>query len=350
MKYRELFRVESVPVFQNKMFATEEAALACPKGDVVLVEDQETGLVFNEAFDPGQLSYDSDYQNEQACSAVFQRHLEDVIAVISRHFQGKSLIEVGCGKGYFLEHLRRAGYEATGIDPAYEGTSPYVIKAPFRPGLGLSAHGIVLGHVLEHIPDPVAFLANIARANGGKGNVYIEVPCFDWICRRRAWFDVYYEHANYFRLNDFYRMFGTVHEAGYLFAEQYLYVVADLNTLRVPGFDERNPVQFPANFLAGIEHFCRQRRGGRRSIWGAAAKGVIFASRIKHAGAQVDFVIDINPSKQGKFLAGSGLRVTSPEEAMRAMNPGDEIVVMNSNYLDEITAQSDNQFNYLTVD
>ncbi len=35
---------------------------------------------------------------------------------------------------------------------------------------------------------------------------------------------------------------------------------------------------------------------------------------------------------------------------MRALNPGDEIVVMNSYYLDEITAQSANQFNYLTVD
>ena len=350
MKRRELFRVEGVPVFQNKMFTTEEAALSCPKGDVVLMEDQETGLVFNEAFDLGELSYDSDYQNEQAYSGVFQRHIEDVIAVFSRHFHGKSLIEVGCGKGYFLERLRSAGYEATGIDPAYEGTSPYIIKAPFRPGLGLSANGVVLRHVLEHIPDPVTFLSDIARANGGKGKVYIEVPCFDWICRHQAWFDVYYEHTNYFRLTDFYCMFGTVHEAGYLFGEQYLYLVADLDTLRVPRFDERNPVQFPADFLAGIEHFCHQHRGRRTSIWGAAAKGMIFASYMQRAGAQVDLAIDINPSKQGKFLAGCGLRVTSPEEAMSALNPGDEIVVMNSQYLDEITAQFGSQFKYLTLD
>lgn len=350
MKYRELFRVEGVPVFQNKMFETEEAALSCAKGDVVLVENQETGLVFNKAFDPGRLSYDSDYQNEQACSKVFQRHLEDVIAVIDRHFHGKSLIEVGCGKGYFLERLRSAGYEVTGIDPAYEGTSPYVIKAPFEPGLGLSAYGVVLRHVLEHIPDPVTFLSSIAQANGGKGNVYIEVPCFDWICQRRAWFDVYYEHVNYFRLADFYRMFGTVHEAGYLFAEQYLYVVADLGTLRVPGFDESNPVKFPTDFFATIEHFYHQHRDRRRSIWGAAAKGMIFASYLKRVGVEINKVIDINPAKQDKFLAGSGLRVTSPEEAMEALNPGDEIVVMNSNYLDEIMAQSNNQFKYLTID
>lgn len=350
MKRRELLWIEDVPVFQNRMFSTEEAALSCPKGNVVLVEDQETGLVFNEAVDPSQLSYDSDYQNEQACSAVFQRHIEDVVTVIGRHFHGESVIEVGCGKGYFLERLRSAGYDAIGIDPAYEGTSPYVIKSSFRPGLGLSANGIVLRHVLEHIPDPVTFLSDVAHTNGGKGKVYIEVPCFDWICRRRAWFDVFYEHINYFRLVDFYRMFGTVHGAGHLFRDQYLYVVADLTTLAVPRFEERNPVQIPADFLAGIERFCHQRRGKRTAIWGVAAKGMIFALYMKRAGAQVDRVIDINPSKQGKFLAGSGLRVASSKEAMRTLSPGDEVVVMNSNYLAEIAAQSDNRFNYLTVD
>jgi hypothetical protein len=78
MSYREIFRVESVPVLGNKMFVTEAAALACPTGDVVLVQDMETGLVFNRAFDFSLLAYDADYQNEQACSAVFRRYLEDV--------------------------------------------------------------------------------------------------------------------------------------------------------------------------------------------------------------------------------------------------------------------------------
>lgn len=105
MKYRELYRVEGLPVFQNKMFADRTAALACPKGDMALVQDMDTGLVFNAAFDASLLEYDADYQNEQACSGVFQRHLVDVKAIIQRHFSGKPLIEVGCGKGYFFEYL-----------------------------------------------------------------------------------------------------------------------------------------------------------------------------------------------------------------------------------------------------
>lgn len=61
-------------------------------------------------------------------------------------------------------------------------------------------------------------------------------------------------------------------------------------------------------------------------------------------------VIDINPAKQGKFMAGSGLRISSPKEGTREMHAGDDIFVMNSNYLQEIAALTNNQFNYIRVD
>ena len=95
MSNKEIFRVHSLPVLQNRMFPTASAALACATGDVVLVQDAGTGLVRNEAFDPSRLVYDQDYQNEQACSGVFKKHLDDVAVVIKKHFQGNSLIEVG---------------------------------------------------------------------------------------------------------------------------------------------------------------------------------------------------------------------------------------------------------------
>lgn len=350
MKYRELFRVEGLPVFQNKMFVDHTAALACPKGDMTLVQDMDSGLIFNSAFDACLLKYDADYQNEQACSSVFQRHLEDVKAIIQRHFFGKSLIEVGCGKGYFLEYLHQAGYEITGIDPAYEGTNHKVIKACFEPGLGLSADGIVLRHVLEHMSNPFAFLSTIAQANGGKGQIYIEVPCFDWICEHRAWFDIFYEHVNYFRLADFHRMFGKVYESGHVFGGQYLYVVADLATLRKPVLAAQDIYSFPEDFLADIERVAAIAKGKRNAIWGGASKGVIFALYMQRASVNIDLVIDINPAKQGRFTAGSGIRILSPVEGMKMLRAGDDIFVMNSNYLQEIIALSNSQFNYIQVD
>ncbi len=351
MKPREIFRAEGLPVLQNRVFATATEALASATGDVVLVQSMDTGLIFNAAFDPERLVYDQNYQNEQACSGVFKDHLDAVTAVIQRHFHGRSLIEVGCGKGYFLDHLQARGFDVTGIDPAYEGDNPGVVKARFERGLGLSAEGVVLRHVLEHVPDPLPFLSSIADANGGKGQIYIEVPCFDWICSRRAWFDIFYEHVNYFRLTDFRRMFGTILESGHSFGGQYLYVVADLSSLRSPRFDQTCALDFPADFLDGIHRLSTIARDSKRNaIWGAASKGVVFAVYMNRAGAQFEFVIDINPVKHGRYLAGSGLRVLPPDEAMRLLQPGDNIFVMNSNYLDEIVAQSGNQYHYCKVD
>lgn len=350
MSYRELFRVEQLPVFQNKVFATEAKAIACRKGDVVLVQDMKTGLVYNAAFDQDLLVYDADYQNEQAYSDVFRQHLSAVTAIIDRHFRGKTLIEVGCGKGYFLEHLQQLGYQITGIDPAYDGTSSHIVKACFEPGLGLSAEGVVLRHVLEHMPDPVEFLAAIARANGNKGNIYIEVPCFDWICRSRSWFDVYYEHVNYFSPADFERMFGKVLECGHLFGGQYLYVVADLASLRKLHASERDAVEFPQDFLASIQGYVSiSKQGVQRAIWGGASKGVIFALYMKRAGAVIDMVIDINPAKRDKYIAATGLRISKPDQALALLKPGSDIFVMNPNYLNEIVAQGGDRFKYRTV-
>lgn len=350
MKHYEVFSIEGLPVFQNKMFPDQATAKACPKSNVVLVQNAETGLIYNSAFNVALLKYDSDYQNEQACSGVFQNHLYDVKRIIQRHFHGKTLIEVGCGKGFFLEFLRKEGYQITGIDPAYEGMNPNIIKAYFDDRLGISAEGIILRHVLEHIPDPVAFLSSIAKANGGKGLIYIEVPCFDWICQKRAWFDIYYEHVNYFRLVDFCKMFSSILDCGHVFGGQYLYIVADLASLEKTFGEKSDRVLFPPDFLANVESLAASAKGRVNAIWGGASKGVIFALYMEKAGVNIDLVIDINPAKQGSYLPISGLKVSTPDEAMNMLRAGDNIFVMNSNYLYEIIDLSKNNFNYIKVD
>ena len=355
-RYRELYRASQLPVFQNRMFHSEQEARDCAKGDVVLVQDLETGLIFNRAFRPELMQYDADYQNEQAESAAFQRHLQKMSEVVVKHFRGNSLLEVGCGKGRFLEQLQDLGFEITGLDPTYEGSNPSVIKEYFTPEIGLRADGIILRHVLEHVQDPVTFLSNIRETNGGTGKIYIEVPCFDWICAHRTWVDIFYEHVNYFRLSDFHRMFGVVHESGHAFGGQYLYVVADLATIRSPVYDATDPVDFPGEFLGPVDRYVKRVKaqsvdhGSPAAIWGGASKGVIFALFMQRAGAKIDVVVDINPAKQGKYLAATGLRVQSPQQAMSKLTPGADLFVMNSNYLKEIQELTGHQFNYLLVE
>jgi hypothetical protein len=352
---RDIYRATGLPLLQNRAFSSADDARACATGDVVLVQDLKTGLIFNEAFDPSLIDYDSEYQNEQGFSDVFRRHLTDVAKVVKRHFRDGSLIEIGCGKAYFLETLQRMGYTITGFDPAYEGNNPDVRREYFTSSVGLEASGIILRHVLEHVPDPVTFIEKIREANGGGGLLYIEVPCFDWICSHRAWFDIYYEHVNYFRLSDLQRMFGTIHEAGHTFGGQYLYIVADLATLTTPPQSGFTVADLPADFLDGVSrharHLMRRREEtqSRSAIWGAASKGVIFALFMERAGAPVDVAIDVNPAKQRRHLPVTGLCIDSPATAIAQLEPGSDVFVMNSNYLDEIKNLSGGRFTYLTV-
>ena len=349
---RELFRLKDLPVYQNKMFDTAQEARDCMLGDIVLAQDKATGLVSNIAFDPEKLDYDESYQNEQAHSLAFQSHLLEVLSIFDRHFQSKSILEIGCGKGAFLEQMLAAGYRARGVDPAYESDAPHIIKAPFHAGLGIHGDAIVMRHVLEHIPHPWAFLDEVREANAGQGLIYIEVPCFDWILNNRVCFDVFYEHVNYFRLTDFNRFFGKVLDAGHLFGGQYLYVVADLASLQNPAkLDGFIPVSVPTDFFAGIDNcLISDRNEKQHVVWGGAAKGVMFATHIMAKGLALDFVIDINPAKQGKFLAASGLKVLSPEEGLARLLPGADIFVMNSNYLPEIRAMAGLDYHYISAD
>jgi hypothetical protein len=331
------------------MYLTAAEARDCPKGDIRLVEDRETGLVYNAAFRPEQMVYDEQYQNEQAFSPRFRSHLEEVAGIVESTIGCTNIVEVGCGKAYFLEMLLAKGFDVTGFDPSYEGQNPRVIKKYFQQGNGIQAKGLVLRHVLEHIQKPVAFLLALKEANGGGGKLYIEVPSFDWICTRRAWFDIFYEHVNYFRLSDFRRIFGNIYSCGYLFGEQYIFVVADLASVRAPKFDLADRVDFPIDFIRNLN--CQgQDSSLAAAIWGGASKGVIFALLRERIGAPISVVIDVNPAKQGKYIPGTGLRVQSPAEALPKLPAGSKIFVMNSNYLSEIKQMSNNAYCYVGVD
>jgi hypothetical protein len=344
---RALYSQSGLPILQNRVYDTPQEAMSCPTGTVVLVEDPQTGLVYNDAFRPEEIIYDAAYNNEQANSGQFKQHLSEVADIIVDAMGKESLVEVGCGKGFFLEMLSSQGFGITGFDPAYEGANPNVRKEYFHPNLGFRGKGLILRHVLEHIYNPYQFLCQLSAANGGEGLIYIEVPCLDWIITRNAWFDIFYEHVNYFRLSDFTRLFGRVLHAKRIFGGQYLSIVADLASLTPPKYDESDVVQFPASFGQNLDYV---QGNSTVAIWGGGSKGVIFSLLCQRAGFPIRTVIDINPAKQGKYLPLTGLLVQSPSQALPSLPTGATILVMNSNYLDEIKRMSDKHFQFSGID
>ena len=68
-------------------------------------------------------------------------------------------------------------------------------------------------------------------------------------------------------------------------------------------------------------------------VWGAGSKGVTFLNLIDPIG-QIEYIIDINPRNQGKYVPGTGQNILSPE-FLREYQP-DVVLVMNEIYKDEI--------------
>lgn len=331
----KLYEIKGIPVFQNKVCTTIEEANTVVRGNVLIEQEPNSGLIYNAAFEPDLMIYDQGYQNEQGHSPFFQAHLKEVLSIIHSLLESEDkVVEIGCGKGFFLEMMRETGIDVTGFDPTYEGDKPYIIKEYFDESSFVTADLIVLRHTMEHIPQPFDFLKRIAKANHGRGKIFIEVPTFDWIVEHKAFWDIFYEHCNYFTEASFSSFFSKS-ETGKLFGEQYMYIVAELSDLlEIPDSKENQLFSFDEiqKEKQKWETFLSEHK--RIAIWGAGAKGNTFLNLLDPHCEKVSFVIDMNPAKQGKYIAGTGHAIVSPEVLKSAEVK--EILVMNENYLEEI--------------
>ena len=72
---------------------------------------------------------------------------------------------------------------------------------------------------------------------------------------------------------------------------------------------------------------------GPVALWGAGAKGVTFANLIDPSCKLLECVVDLNPNKQGKYIAGTGHPIIDYKElGLRNIK---SVILMNPNYLSE---------------
>lgn len=343
-----LYKQTSVPLLQNRVYPTKERATEAACIDVTLAQSLDNGFVFSAFFDETIITYDGNYQNEQSNSLFFQQHLEDVISIMTANnlLEGK-VVEVGCGKAFFLDLLLNKGVDITGFDPTYEGDSPRVVKDFFSDRYSdIEADSLILRHTLEHIPKPFAFLKTLAAANNYKGKIYIEVPTFEWILKENAIEDIFYEHCNYFTLGTLQMLF-TKSVGGHFFNGQYIYVIADLADLK-NSLEKKTVQPFEVHFNKKLKEY-KTKLDNLESvaIWGAGAKGSTFLNLVDKKREKVKAVIDINKRKQYQYIGGTGHQVTPPSQID---NEGiKNIIVMNHNYLEEIRTMTGNNINLLTL-
>jgi hypothetical protein len=339
--YNVVFRQSKVPIFQNKIYLNLEDAINAPYGSVELVQSEISGFIYNRNFDPTLMNYDVNYQNEQGTSKVFQNHLQSVFELLkSFEVSDKKIIEIGCGKGVFFEKMLKEGFNCIGFDPTYEGDNPNIIKEYFSEKYNnINADVIIMRHTLEHIPDPFTFIHTIATANNYSGRLFIEVPTFDWIAEKKAFWDIFFEHCNYFTEKSLSAMFDDA-QTGRLFGGQYIYLWADLSKLRKT-IPQQNFTSYKnLVFDESLEQYkCVLSSTDSIAIWGAGAKGSTFLNLLDPEASIVKYVIDINPVKQHKHIACTGHKIHPP--SILQENPVENVIIMNNNYFDEIKQITD---------
>ena len=365
------FEQPSVPVHSCLLVEDRKTALEFPRADIVLALCNACGFITNTAFDAGKHQYSTQYEETQAFSPHFTAWAQSLANrwVESFGLQSLSVLEIGCGKGEFLEHVAQAGVSrCIGIDP---GIMPERLGSPEASHiswiqdffderyLNLDAEAVICRHTLEHVSEVGHFVDLVVRlaANRDAAPVLFELPDTLRVLREGAFWDVYYEHCSYFTPGSLGRLFRSkgvdVQNIELAYDDQYILLEGVAGRGALPG--RELPVEEEAEEVRSLARsFTRQHEsmiggwrdrvsqvqasGGRVAIWGGGSKGVAFLHALRMDDA-VDAAVDINPRKHDKFIAGSGHQVVSP--AFLTAHPPSLVIAMNPVYQQEIRADLD---------
>lgn len=362
----EFYRVDDVPV--NSCLVVDSAAVgrAYPRGDLRIAVCERCGFITNTAFDLSRLLYDASYEETQIFSPTFTAFQDNLIErLLERHdLRGKTVVEIGCGKGDFLARMAElgdicgVGIDPTSIQSRLTGTAAErvrFINEFYGPQHAtIDADLVVCRHALEHIPDVRGLLRTVRAAIGDRPiPIFFELPETMRVLREVAYWDIYFEHCNYFTPGSLARAFER---EGFLVTDVVLdydsqYLLLEARTQPQPTCSYTAQLDQPdaavraaalferaiAERLSGWRaYFADAQRAGKKiAIWGSGSKCVAFLSTIG-ADEEIAYVTDVNPHRHGKFLVGTGKQIVAP--AQLAADPPDEVIVMNPVYEEEVGA------------
>ncbi|MCB9140390.1 MAG: methyltransferase domain-containing protein [Caldilineaceae bacterium] len=356
--------VPNVPVLCNILWPSREEAQSVARVDVRLGFCPNCGHVFNPDFDLSLMDYSQVYENSLHFSPRFQQYADDLARdlVVRHDLYDKHIIEIGSGKGDFLEMLCELGNnQGIGFDPSYipgETARSATKQIEFIQDFyserytDRRADFICCRHTLEHIPDPVAFMQMVRRTIGQQNTaVFFEVPNGLYTLQDMAIWDIIYEHCSYFTKYSLAYLFESsgfeVTDVRTTFGGQYLCIEArPKNDFIVTSAANWNQPREIAENVRDFSNRYRAKRSqdqmmlsaladsGRQAvIWGSGSKGITFLNMLPEAEI-IHYAVDINPRKQGMYITGPGQLIVAPE--FLSDYAPDAVIVMNPLYTEEI--------------
>ena len=343
---QRVLALEAMPLFSNVLHDTREQALDTERAAMQLDCCPRCGFIYNATFEPDRLKYGRGYENDLSVSPHFCEYAAHLAAeLVQRHnLKDNDIIEIGCGDGHFLRLIcDMGGNRGVGFDPSYDsqrvsanrhGSSVEIVADVYsRQYRHRRADMICCRQVLEHIHDPLGFLRELRGTLEAWDDciLFFEVPNGAHTFLRGAIWDILYEHCNYFTERSLHTLF----------------VAAGFQPLQI---DERYDGQFltiearPASYAKGCRNEAVAKLGkglypwaefqslfhntvdawrtriaaweqeGRRIvIWGAGTKGVTFLNVLGLFHDTVEYVVDLHPRKQGRFIPVTGQEIIAPE-------------------------------------
>jgi 2-polyprenyl-3-methyl-5-hydroxy-6-metoxy-1,4-benzoquinol methylase len=252
----------------------------------------------------------------------------------------KTVLDIGCNDGTQLDYFKTLGVDTYGIDPAenlYPRSSVnHTITCDF---FGPSAVAelkkvdydiIVAQNVCAHNPNPYGFITSCAELMNNNTVLFIQTSQADMVLHNE--FDtIYHEHINFFNANS---MKQLAQRAGLnlvdviktpIHGNSYIFVLsrAAANQKRVENIialeasygllDKNTYTRWEATVRSNMDQLIQTINQYRYLDYtlvgyGAAAKG---NTLLNFGNIKLDFIIDDNLLKQGKFTPGTGCAIVS---------------------------------------
>ena len=360
----EFIRIPQMPVHCCLLYKDRDSALQTPRGELDLGFCLTCHHIFNRAFQPGLMQYGQDYDNSLHFSPSFRDYARNLAYGLIKKYdlENKLVIDIGCGKGEFLKLLcedgrnRGIGFDVS-VEPgraeSQDKNITFIRDYYSAKYSRYQADLYCCRHVLEHVQHPRPFLSKIQDSIGRRPGVvvFFEVPNIMFTLKRSGVWDLIYEHSSYYSADSLGRLF---HDRGFeifhiaeTFAGQFLIVEAGPGTDSAASPPEKRAdspemTAYITSFRQAlkdtlqvwgdaVDRIGRWRK--RAVIWGAGAKGATFVNLLPLGGI-IEYLVDINPHKEGKYIPGAGLRIVGPE--FLADYRPEIIIVMNSVYMQEI--------------
>lgn len=329
---------------------------------------------------PAEIFTEYAYFSSYASSWV--KHAEDYVeAMVEQlHLDGRSfVVELASNDGYLLQFFARKGIPALGIEPAENvakvaqaiGVETLVRFFDEELGRELAAAGrradlIVANNVLAQVPDLNSFVAGIRELLKPTGTATIEFPHLQRLIEGNQFDTIYHEHFSYFSFLTAERIFAA-HGLTLFDVEELWTHGGSLRLHARHESDRSRPVTERASALRRREleggyadlavyrafeqrvHATKRRlldllikakdSGKRVAAYGAPGKGNTLLNFCGIRSDLVEFTVDRNPYKHGKYLPGTHIPIFAPEYLDQSKP--DYILILPWNFQTEIVAQLD---------